>query len=464
MCNETVTEKEKRLDKGNREFTIEDVAQHIKNDDAWIIVDGAVYDISKFLRTEIHPGGDIIFTQAGRDATDIFYAYHPNYVFKRKLPKYRLGALKDPPEPPQMVKEFRAMRKKLETDGLYDVQWYHYLYWAWHVVYPGLMLAAAIYIFRRGFESRLVNTFAGVLVGLAQHQWAFIGHDGSHGAISGKWGPDFALSILCGTLGFGCSSSWWKYTHNNHHVVTNEYDRDTDITHLPFYAVSKHMLLSDSKGTPMGNFEAKFARAMVSIQAFTFFPVMLLIARFSLLINMLLMCFVTNKVPTMQWQSFHFPLVWKNADRAAILGHLAWVYVVFAHVVPEGHRAAAFLAHWVVVSSLHIQLVGNHWDRPNKFSKDETDNWFVKQVVTGRNYESGWLFNWLHGGLEFQIEHHIFPRLPKYSLEICKDEYVRPFCKKWGIPYSTGSFLGATFDTWKRLADVGASAMDEKYE
>jgi delta8-fatty-acid desaturase len=278
-----------------------------------------------------------------------------------------------------------------------------------------------------------------------------------------KWGPDFLLSILFGTLGFGCSSSWWKYTHNNHHVVTNEYDRDTDITHLPFFAVSKHMLLSERKGKQMAELEHLFARAMVSIQAWTFFPIMLFIGRASLIINMLIMLFVTNKVPTMQWQDFHFPLFWKNADRVAVLGHLAWVYAVFVHVVPEGHRFAAFLAHWVMVSTLHLQLVGNHWERPNKFSEEEEDNWFVKQVVTGRNYESGW-FNWLHGGLEFQIEHHIFPRLPKYSLEPCRDDYVRPFCEKWGIPYASTGFWHAIYDTWSMLADVGAAAQGEKYE
>ena len=38
---------------------------------------------------------------------------------------------------------------------------------------------------------------------------------------------------------FGISTLWWKYTHNQHHVVVNEYDIDPDITHLPFFAVNK---------------------------------------------------------------------------------------------------------------------------------------------------------------------------------------------------------------------------------
>lgn len=429
-----------------REFTLEEVAQHSKAGDAWIVVDNVVYDVAKFLRTEVHPGGEVILTHAGKDATDVFHAYHPEYVARRKFPKYRLGVVKDAPETPAIVQEFRAMRKAIEDAGLYDVHWYHYLYWAWHVVYPGIMLAAGIYIFLSGAEHRAWYVFGGCLVGLAQHQWAFIGHDGSHGAILQSWGPDFALSILCGTLGFGCSSSWWKYTHNQHHVVTNEYDRDTDVTHLPFYAVSKHMILSNRKGTPMGKFQECFARVMVRMQAFTFFPVMLLIARASLLVNMLVMMFVTNKVPTMPWQTFHVPALYKWADRAAVLGHIAWVYGVFAHLVPPGHRMAAFLAHWVVVSSLHVQLVANHWERPNKFSEDETDSWFVKEVVTGRNYECSWYDGWLHGGLEFQIEHHVFPRLPKYSLQRCRDEFVRPFCKKWAIPYSSTGFIHAVYD------------------
>lgn len=445
-------------------FTMEEVAKHNKDGDAWIAVDNNVYDISKFLRSELHPGGNVIMTQAGKDATDIFHAYHPQYVIKRMLPKYKLGTVANPPPVPEILQDFRALRKATEDAGLYDVTWMHILEWAWHILYPCLFLAAGIYIFLHAAHSHALLIIGGALVGLAQHQWAFIGHDGSHCAILQKWGPDFALSILCGTLGFGCSSSWWKYTHNNHHVVTNEYDRDTDITHLPFYAVSKHMILSESKGTKMGKLEATFARHMVRIQAFTFFPVMLLIARASLMINMLIMMFVTDKVPTMQWQNFHFPALWKNADRAAVLGHIAWTYAVFAHVVPEGHRVDVFLAYWVVVSSLHVQLIANHWDRPNKFSKDETDNWVVKQVSTSRNYESGWYANWLHGGLELQIEHHIFPRMPRYSLERCRDEYIKPFCKKWGVHHSQTGFWHAVYDSWCVLAEVGNSAFDDKYD
>jgi len=460
MCKETQAKASQP-----REFTVEEVAKHSQAEDAWIIVDNVVYDVAKFLRSEVHPGGEVILTKAGKDATDVFHAYHPPYVARRKFPKYRLGVLKDAPETPEIVKDFRAVRKAVEDAGLYDVHWYHYLYWAWHVVYPGIFLAVGINIFLSGAQHRAWYVLGGALVGLAQHQWAFIGHDGSHGAILQKWGPDFALSILCGTLGFGCSSSWWKYTHNQHHVVTNEYDRDTDVTHLPFYAVSKHMLLSERKGTPMGGkLQENFARLMVRIQAWTFFPVMLLVARASLLVNMLIMMFVTNKVPTMPWQTFHFPAVWKWADRLAVLGHIMWVYIVFAHVVPEGHRFAAFLAHWVVVSSLHVQLVANHWERPNKFSQDEEDSWFVKEAVTGRNYECSWYDGWLHGGLEFQIEHHIFPRMPKYSLERCRDEFVRPLCEKWGVPYASTGFVHAVFDTWQHLKGVGAAAFDEKYD
>jgi len=450
--------------KGTREYTLDEVSKHSTAEDAWIVVDSAVYDVSKFLRTEVHPGGEVIMTQVGKDVTDVFHAYHPAYVAKRKFPKYKIGTVKSETETPEIVLEYRAMCKAIEDAGLYDVHWYHNLYWAWHVVYPGLILAAGIQIFRSGAEGLAWQLLGGVLVGLAQHQWAFIGHDGSHGAITKSWGPDFALSILCGTLGFGVSSSWWKYTHNQHHVVTNEHDRDTDITHLPFYAVSKHMLLSRSKGKPMGKWLARFATLMVRIQSLTFFPVMLLIARASLLINMLVMMFVIQKVPSMPWQKFHFSPLWKWADRAAVLGHIAWVYMVFVHVVPEGYRFAAFMAHWVTVSSLHVQLVANHWDRPNKFSAEEKDSWFVKQVTTGRNYECSWYNGWLHGGLEYQIEHHIFPRLPKYSLERCKDEFVLPFCQKWGVPYSSTGFLHAVYDVWANLSDVGAAAFDEKYD
>lgn len=440
-------------------YTVAEVAEHTSRDDALIIIEGKVYDAGRFLRNEMHPGGEVILTMAGRDATDAFRAYHPDSVARRKLPKYKVGVV-DHVEVDEMTAEYRAMRIKMEDDGLYDVR---KLYWVFKVLYPIAMVAVGLALFRAGFVSVIPYMIGGFLIGLAQHQWAFIGHDACHTSIFLDWGPDFILSIFCGTLGFGVSSAWWKYTHNQHHVVTNEYDRDPDITHLPFLAVHKQMFLSKKLGKPMKPLERRITRFLVGLQWFTFFPILLGVARISILVNCLLMQY-GPRVPTMPWQPFHLPTSWKWADRLAALGHFAWQYWVFVHMAPPGYKIAAFLPNYFMVSFLHVQLTLSHFERPTKHSSEEEDNWFVKQVVTGRNIEGDIWNEWFLGGLHFQIEHHLYPRMPRHNLRRARDEYVLPFCKKWGIPYCSTNFWCTVADVWRQMETVSQHAQDELTE
>jgi cytochrome b involved in lipid metabolism len=63
------------MDTGSsKEYTYEDVRNHRTSSDGWIAVHGQVYDITKFIKT--HPGGQIILTALGRDATILFESHH----------------------------------------------------------------------------------------------------------------------------------------------------------------------------------------------------------------------------------------------------------------------------------------------------------------------------------------------------------------------------------------------------
>ena len=48
--------------------------------------------------------------------------------------------------------------------------------------------------------------------------------------------------------------------------------------------------------------------------------------------------------------------------------------------------------------------------------------------------------DWWYGGLQYQIEHHLFPRAPRHNLRKIRNR-VRPFCKKHGVPYMSVSFI-----------------------
>jgi alkylation response protein AidB-like acyl-CoA dehydrogenase len=80
--------------KGNLQLTIEDVAKHNTESDCWIVVDGIVYDVTKFLKA--HPGGkSVLLAFGGKDATSEFYDFHSKDVLEKYGPKMRIGTIGD---------------------------------------------------------------------------------------------------------------------------------------------------------------------------------------------------------------------------------------------------------------------------------------------------------------------------------------------------------------------------------
>jgi len=75
------------------EYTAEEVAKHNTKDDCWVIVDGKVLDVTKFLPD--HPGGEkAILLYAGRDATEEFNMLHDPKVIPRYAPEATIGIVK----------------------------------------------------------------------------------------------------------------------------------------------------------------------------------------------------------------------------------------------------------------------------------------------------------------------------------------------------------------------------------
>jgi len=79
--------------KQKQEYTVEQVQEHNSETDLWIIIDGRVYDMSKF--AQFHPGGaTVLYDVAGKDATEQFYGLHRQSVLVKYGPKYEIGTVK----------------------------------------------------------------------------------------------------------------------------------------------------------------------------------------------------------------------------------------------------------------------------------------------------------------------------------------------------------------------------------
>lgn len=359
------------------------------------------------------------------------------------------------------------------------------------MAYPLVFGALAMYLFFfcPQWDSVYKYLLGTVLLSLMQHQGAFIGHDTLHCAITHNWAIDYCIGLLFGNVIFGVSSLWWKYTHNQvcvcagisasdtcmltlvlyilslfllpgsqHHVVTNEYDRDPDITHLPIFAVNKLMFLSKSKGKSLPWWQL----LLVRVQVFTYLPVIFLFGRINLYIQGILMLFVTKIVPTMPWQKLHLSRRWITAERVGIILFFTW-YSAMAYMLPSEYRLMVVVLNHILVGFLHLQLGLSHYERPSKHSTEEMDTFFEKQSVTSRNIKCSALNGWFYGGLQFQLEHHLFPRVPRHNFRKLQ-RHVRRICEKHNVEYCYTGFWHCVFDVIDNFWKVSNHAFGEVVE
>ena len=140
-----------------------------------------------------------------------------------------------------------------------------------------------------------------------------------------------------------------------------------------------------------------------------------------------------------------------------IVGYLAAVFWVLTPL-----QAVVFIAvhqgAWGVY--MGCSFAPNHKGMPMMQPGEQLD-FLRKQVLTTRNVRGGWLVDFALGGLNYQIEHHLFPSMPRANLRHAQAD-VREFCAHNGIPYSQTSALGSYRQVLSHLHAIGAPLRQAK--
>lgn len=244
-------------------------------------------------------------------------------------------------------------------------------------------------------------------------------------------------NVFC--LNVGISLEWWKHSHNTHHSVTNSVSHDPDIQHLPFMAVNKDLfksLYSFYHGRKM-NFD-KAGAFFVSKQHYLFYVIMAL-ARFNLYA-----------------QSFIFNLAGpgsrtgkKRRELVSLAFFWMWYVSLLSYSTSWLHGLVFMLVSHAVAGIVHVQICINHFPMdtyngiPQKAFAE--DGYLMSQLTTTRNIECAPFMDFFHGGLQFQIEHHIFPHLTRSRLRYVQ-EHLRELCMKHNLPYQSVPFWKANWD------------------
>lgn len=401
---------------------------------------------------------------AGVNCTDAFTEYHPAEVWSR-LPAYRVGRIVGKhSEPSEFVLAHRRLRQQLLAEGCFETRMTFYAKLA---AWCTLLLGAVLY-FGLACSSFAAHMVSAVLLGLWWQQIAFVGHDLGHSSVTHSRRKDELVGSVVGSLFQGISIAWWKRSHNVHHVVTNSSTHDPNIQHMPLIAVNTSLLANNSFYSTYHRIHFKYngiARFFLSRQHWLYYPLMA-VARFNLYAQSWILVFdLGTRVPSRRLEAVCLTLffVW--------LGALLWA-IGHGESTAAGaaqHRLCYLLLSHAVAGLLHVQITLSHFSMPTYVDvgldteavSQRVFNWFVMQTATSLNVDCSPYLDWFHGGLQFQVEHHIFPRLPRHSLRRAR-ELVQAFCKERGLEYNEASFVDAnrmTIDSLRKTAyDVQACA------
>ncbi|GAC1386370.1 MAG: acyl-CoA desaturase [Herpetosiphon sp.] len=310
-----------------------------------------------------------------------------------------------------MQGSYADLKQQVQQAGLLDKR---PGYLVLKIVFNLVLFAMSIGIL---FSTRLlaVQLLNAVFMAFVSVQISFIIHDTGHRQAFQRTRTNDFVGMLHGNLLYGGSFAWWVDVHNQHHANPNSLESDPHID-LPLFAFSPEE--AESK--------RGLLRWLIKYQAYYIFPLMV----FTL---------ASQSIDSWRYLRSH---QWKyrSLEIGLWITHVV-VYVAMVIVALGVPTAIVFMLVHRGLTGLYAGSIfaPNHKGMPLIEAGAEID-FLHQQVLTARNVSGGWLVDFWYGGLNFQIEHHLFPALPRQNLRAAQ-QIVRRFCATNGIPYyETGMY------------------------
>src|SRR3954447_8957713 len=259
-------------------------------------------------------------------------------------------------------------------------------------------------------------------------QLALVAHDLAHRQVFRTKRPSEIAGMVAGNLGIGMSYGWWMDKHTRHHNNPNHDDLDPDVA---------PELLIWATESALGR--RGLAAFVTRHQAGLFFPLLTLLG-------------IDLKVSSVK--AIRAGVVKRRRLEAALLiVHFA-VYLSVLFLVLSPLQAIAFLVVHQALFGVYLGMTfaPNHKGMPHP---DGTEDYLRKQVLTSRNVTGGWLTDAAMGGLNYQIEHHLFPAMPTPNLRKVQP-IVEAYCAEVGVPYEETGLVDSYRQALRHLHEVGA--------
>jgi fatty acid desaturase len=255
-----------------------------------------------------------------------------------------------------------------------------------------------------------------VVLGVLSTQIAFLGHDLGHKQVTRTRRVSYLLGLVHGNLAVGLSMGWWLDKHNRHHAHPNPAEPDPDVAsagpliHFPEQGAGRRGLFGWA----------------TRHQALLFFPLTLL-EGLNLHVGSI--------------QALRTGIVKARRLEGILLAVHLTAFVAAPLLVLDPWQALAFIGIHQAVWGLYMScsFAPNHKGMPPLTPAEEQD-YLRRQVLTSRNVRGGRFVDLLLGGLNYQIEHHLFPSMPRPNLRLAQP-LIAEFCADRGIRYTETGLL-----------------------
>ncbi|MCM4083177.1 fatty acid desaturase family protein [Paractinoplanes hotanensis] len=252
-------------------------------------------------------------------------------------------------------------------------------------------------------------------------QTALVAHDLAHRQVFRTNKPSARAGLIAGNLAIGMSYGYWMDKHTKHHANPNHDDLDPD--------VGPGMLVWSREAAAGKGFLTRH-------QAYFFFPLLTLLG-------------LSLKRDSIRWISQK-----QKPLEAALLGLHLIAYLAALVTVLSPLQAIAFLVVHQAIFGVYLGLTfaPNHKGMPHPTGDED---FLRKQVLTSRNVRGGRFVDAALGGLNYQIEHHLFPAMPTPNLRKAQP-IVQRYCAEIGVSYEMTSLTDSYRQALSHLHDVGA--------
>jgi len=288
-------------------------------------------------------------------------------------------------------------------------------------IFAGLIASVLLFIFSNSIWVQILLIVAFTF--FRMQVW-FLSHDFSHNQVFKSKTKNKIFWYFLWGLVSGVSQDYWTDKHDRHHHTTNQSKGDPDLD-IPFLLSPNH-----------NHIENKFLRkCIVPYQHILFF--------LSLPFIYILVVYESYKyIVNTRKASSYMEVLFITGNIVAIMAMLIYVQGLLIGLI--------FLAvHFMLAGTyMSLSFAPNHlW---KEVIKEESEYERVFQIRTSRNLNSSWFGTFIFGSLDYQIEHHLYPTMPRRNY-VKVWPMVKDFCEKHGVDYAQTSFAGSMKEIYLAL-------------